>query len=53
MPVIVNEVEVAPEPAPPMPPAGGGGGAPTPGVAELAERHLRRVAELRERVRAD
>lgn len=57
MPVVINDVSVA-EPqatiAPaPSPAAGGGGGATAERIAQEAERHWKRVADLQERVRAD
>jgi hypothetical protein len=55
MAVVVNEVSV--ESAAPPPPAAAASapptGAPDATIADAAERHWKRVAELQERVRAD
>lgn len=52
MPVHIDQVETVVEPPPP-PRAVPASGAHPAEVADEAERHLRRVAELQERVRAD
>jgi hypothetical protein len=55
MPIVVNEVSVEPAPAaapPPAPPAAPAGGT-NAAIADTAERHWKRVADLEERVRAD
>jgi hypothetical protein len=57
MPIVVNEVSVDAAPAPPPAPAAAA--APPPSgnsdaaIADAAERHWKRVAELQERLRAD
>jgi hypothetical protein len=55
MPVVVNEVSVEPAapPAPAATPAAAPPGASDATIADAAERHWKRVAELQERVRAD
>jgi hypothetical protein len=55
MPIVVNEVsvEAAPPPAPAPAPVATAVASSQAAIADTAERHWKRVAELQERVRAD
>lgn len=53
MAVVINEVTVEPTAATPAPAPPPSAGPVLPDVGDTAERHLRRVAELVERVHAD